>query len=169
MLSEFQHERPRRRYTPCKKEKTMTSLVRSEKQPYVDDHRGDDVFNITFKLFSPSKDSRNSPSKKRWYGVRSRLTGQWTGEQTDRERRRDETEVATTPRRRHGSYVKLAAPINQNTPKTSGIVCLAIFSVCLALMCEICKKTVGAASFTPAAPINENTPKTSGMVCLAFV
>ncbi|KAG8251400.1 hypothetical protein J6590_080754 [Homalodisca vitripennis] len=29
------------------KEKTMTSLVQSEKQPYADDHRGDDVFTIT--------------------------------------------------------------------------------------------------------------------------
>ncbi|KAG8331107.1 hypothetical protein J6590_048547 [Homalodisca vitripennis] len=73
MLGEFQHERPRRRFTPCKgpgigypfqrpevhpqKEKTMTSLVRSKKQPYADDHRGDDVFTITFKLSSPSKDS----------------------------------------------------------------------------------------------------------------
>ncbi|KAG8290009.1 hypothetical protein J6590_092324 [Homalodisca vitripennis] len=101
------------------KEKTMTSLVRNEKQPYADDHRADDVFTITFKLFSPSKDSRNSPSKKRWYGVGSRLSGQWTGEQTDRERRRDETEEATTPRRRHGrggtptALVSIVMPVSR--------------------------------------------------------
>ncbi|KAG8281311.1 hypothetical protein J6590_061645 [Homalodisca vitripennis] len=47
-----------------------------------------------------------------------------------------------------------AAPMNENTPKASGIVCLA--------------NKVGAASFTPAAPMNENTPKPSGIVCLAF-
>ncbi|KAG8246149.1 hypothetical protein J6590_090933 [Homalodisca vitripennis] len=33
-----------------------------------------------------------------------------------------------------------AAPINEKYAKTNGIVCLAIFSVCLALICEICKK-----------------------------
>ncbi|KAG8328820.1 aspartic-type endopeptidase activity protein [Homalodisca vitripennis] len=52
-------------------------------------------------LMVKARGRRNSPSKKRWYGVGSRLSGQWTGEQTDRERQRDETEVATTPRRRH--------------------------------------------------------------------
>ncbi|KAG8306704.1 hypothetical protein J6590_041312 [Homalodisca vitripennis] len=53
------------------------------------------------------------------------------------------------------SYVKLAAPINENTPKTSGI---RLFGINARIMK---KKTVGAASFTPAAPINENTPKTA--------
>ncbi|KAG8268925.1 hypothetical protein J6590_014508 [Homalodisca vitripennis] len=62
---------------------------------------------------------RNSPSKKRWYGVGSRLSGQWTAEQTDRERRRDETEVATAPRRRHGrggtptALVGIAMPVSR--------------------------------------------------------